>query len=339
MEPIARMEDLVLTVSAGAFSTRIAVGDIAHCWRALSFIPERRAAFELGALAGRLNLFQAHLENLTAAGGQVDPAELETFARRHTALTRRAWLVESGCMSSMVVGPARFPVERNRKKLAASDRAFGLVRDNERAARQAVERRAFPHGRPDGAIRANNPDAPNLIRARIEQHKSIHAALKAANAALRALPADAGEDAMTQAIVDATGWREALARKAATPDTLGRRGFATEALAGELAEIKRLEDRLRLIERNRASGTVSRSVETAFGDVEIVEDGDAARIRLIFPGKPDEHVRGLLKSNAFRWSPSEGAWQRHLNERGRWAVERVLAGIGGGVRQASETAA
>ncbi|MCY1286291.1 hypothetical protein D9M70_352600 [compost metagenome] len=43
----------------------------------------------------------------------------------------------------------------------------------------------------------------------------------------------------------------------------------------------------------------------------------------IFPGKPDEQTRTLLKSQAFKWSPSRGAWVRQLNNAGRWAAKQV----------------
>ena len=35
-------------------------------------------------------------------------------------------------------------------------------------------------------------------------------------------------------------------------------------------------------------------------------------------------VRDILKSNGFRWAPSVGAWQRQLNNNGKYAVERVV---------------
>jgi len=54
---------------------------------------------------------------------------------------------------------------------------------------------------------------------------------------------------------------------------------------------------------------------------------DAARIQLTFPGKPDPAVRDVLKSNGFRWAPSAGAWQRHLNNAGRYAAKRVLSAL------------
>ena len=42
-----------------------------------------------------------------------------------------------------------------------------------------------------------------------------------------------------------------------------------------------------------------------------------------FDGKPDEATRALLKANGFRWSPSQGAWQRMLNDNGRYAAQKV----------------
>ncbi|RVK43343.1 hypothetical protein CN160_30110 [Sinorhizobium meliloti] len=53
------------------------------------------------------------------------------------------------------------------------------------------------------------------------------------------------------------------------------------------------------------------------------------RSRLIFPGKPDDPTRHVLKANGFRWSPPQGAWQGHLNESGRYAAQRVLKTISG----------
>ena len=48
------------------------------------------------------------------------------------------------------------------------------------------------------------------------------------------------------------------------------------------------------------------------------------RIRLIFNDKPDEATRNVLKINGFKWSPIAGAWQRQLNNNGRYATRKVL---------------
>jgi hypothetical protein len=190
-----------------------------------------------------------------------------------------------------------------------------------------VERRAFPYGAPGGAILSRNPDAPDLLRQRIAERQRSHALMKAANAAIRSVKGDDVE-AMTQAVVDATGWRADTARACVVPpqDWMPR-GFPAYALSGELAEIKRLEQRLATIEAQRERGTVEREHNTAAGALRVVENPDAARIQLFFPDKPDAKTRDLLKGHGFRWAPSEGAWQRHLNNAGRYAASRVVAAL------------
>lgn len=328
MNEIASFHEDYFTVSAGAFALTLTVKQIENTWDALSHFPDRRARIELSDLAVRLNGFASHVEALVSKGGALDAAaELERFATRHLSLTRRAWAVESRCMSWFIVGPARFPVDRNRKRMDAADNAYRVVREHSAAARKAVERAAFPHGMPGDAIRASNPDAPDLLRSRIAERKETHATMKAVNAAIRSVKGDDVE-AMVQAVVDATGWREDRARLTVVPPQawMGR-GFAPYQLSGELAEIKRLEGRLTIIERNRERGTVSRTHNTTAGAVEVIENGEAARIQIIFPGKPDAATRDILKRNGFRWAPSEGAWQRHLNNNGRWAAKQVISAL------------
>jgi hypothetical protein len=48
----------------------------------------------------------------------------------------------------------------------------------------------------------------------------------------------------------------------------------------------------------------------------------------IFPGVPSDEVRTLLKSNGFRWSPTNKAWMRQLNGAGQYAAKRVMEVLG-----------
>lgn len=328
MPAISSFHDDYFTVSAGAFALTLTVKQIDTNWDALSHYPDRRARHELSDLAARLNAFAEHVDALIAQGGALDAAaEMERFASRHVSMTRRAWAMDSRCMSWFIVGPAKFPTDRNRKRMDWADNAYRALREHVASARKSVERAAFPHGMPGDAIRASNPDAPELLRERIAERQRAHATMKAVNAAIRSVKGGDVE-AMIQAVVDATGWRESRAREIVCPrEAWMGRGFASYALSGELAEIKRLEGRLAAIERNRERGTVSRTHNTTAGAVEVVENGEAARIQVIFPGKPDAATRDILKRNGFRWAPSEGAWQRHLNNNGRWAAKQVIEAL------------
>jgi len=43
----------------------------------------------------------------------------------------------------------------------------------------------------------------------------------------------------------------------------------------------------------------------------------------IFDGKPEAEKRALLKSHAFKWSPSRNAWVRQLTGNARYAGQCV----------------
>lgn len=326
-KPLAHFDGSALTVEAGAYCCTITVREILGAWDALSHHPERRAGLELAALGERLDRFAEHVDELARKGGEIHTEELERFARRHVALTRAFWQAESQCMSWFIVGPAKFPTARNAKRQDSRDKAAVAVREHLAAARKATERRAFPHGAPGGPIRASNPEAPALLRRKIERRRRAHELMKAANAAIRAARSDDVE-ALAHAVVEATGWSQALAARIVQRDEMGRRGFQSWSLSNALAEIKRLELRLGEIEASRERGSTSTTVATSAGTVELVEDVEAARIQLFFEGKPDEATRRLLKGRGFRWSPRAGAWQRHLNNAGRHAAGYVLQQLG-----------
>jgi hypothetical protein len=47
------------------------------------------------------------------------------------------------------------------------------------------------------------------------------------------------------------------------------------------------------------------------------------RLQLIFDEKPNESQRTQLKSSGFKWAPSQGAWQRQLNNKAIYAANWI----------------
>lgn len=62
-----------------------------------------------------------------------------------------------------------------------------------------------------------------------------------------------------------------------------------------------------------------------FDGFKVVENFDIDRVQFIFPGKPTEAERAILKGAAFKWAPSQGAWQRQLTNNAIVAARRVIA--------------
>lgn len=94
----------------------------------------------------------------------------------------------------------------------------------------------------------------------------------------------------------------------------------TYELSNNSANIRRIRERIETIEREK-----NRTAETITGDGwQLVEKPEIMRIQFIFDDKPDSDTRATLKRNGFRWAPSEGAWQRTLNNAGRYAAKDVM---------------
>lgn len=66
------------------------------------------------------------------------------------------------------------------------------------------------------------------------------------------------------------------------------------------------------------------SEESETNGVKVVKNYQADRIQLFFDGKPDYSTISALKHAAFKWSPSNGCWQRQLTSNAICAAERLL---------------
>jgi hypothetical protein len=77
-----------------------------------------------------------------------------------------------------------------------------------------------------------------------------------------------------------------------------------------------------------AATTDHRTLE--FPGVKLVQNTTLDRIQIVFAGRPDAETITLLKSEAFRWSPREIAWQRQNTNNGVQAAYRVLRALGHG---------
>lgn len=92
------------------------------------------------------------------------------------------------------------------------------------------------------------------------------------------------------------------------------------------ANIRRIKERIAALEKEAQQAAANTGPVKGDG-YELVENADMGRIQFVFAGKPDDDTRALLKANGFRWAPSQGAWQRMLNDNGRSAAQRVMQAL------------
>lgn len=304
---------------------------------------ERLASFFSARTMGDLNR-RAQLEVMEGAQmieealerteKAIKAAGLEEYHSGGDALQRvliRLWAMHQNAASRtanwFVTGPSNFPVRRNEKRMNSADNRWKEFHDVAKTAPERALRiaRATQRAR-IGAGGLAEIELTDLKR-RLEERELRQRMMKATNEAIRREKIGRDGAAKLAEVMKARGFpliSEAVAHQLLTPD-YGRAGFESYQLSNNNAEIHRLQARVRQVERkceriDAADEPVAREV----GDVKVVEDHADDRLRLIFPGKPEPKVISALKSHGFRWSPSNGAWQRQLTQNARYAAEGIL---------------
>jgi hypothetical protein len=163
-----------------------------------------------------------------------------------------------------------------------------------------------------GGISSDDPDAVIKLKAELAECEANQAKMVAANKLVRKGDVPG---------LIALGYPESIARKLLEPDCCGRKGFPGYMTSSNGANMRRLQGR---IEQLQKAATREHKEILHSSGVRLVQNVEANRIQLIFPGKPDEATRKALKCGGFRWSPAEGAWQRQLNNAGIYAAQNFL---------------
>jgi hypothetical protein len=167
-----------------------------------------------------------------------------------------------------------------------------------------------------GGISSDDPEAVTKLREQLAAAEAEQAKMVKANACLRRKD-DAGLQAM--------GYTAAEIAALKQPDMCGRVGYADYMTKNNGANIRRLKERIATLALNQSRPTVE--IEYT-GGVTYREDSEENRVMIVFPGKPDAGTRQQLKGAGLRWSPTNGAWQRLLNNAGRYAAKGALQRIG-----------
>ena len=113
----------------------------------------------------------------------------------------------------------------------------------------------------------------------------------------------------------------------ASGDYFSRQPFAAYRLQNGNAELRRIQERIDSLNKAKETANTNdgggANYPKAKG-VTVQENAEQMRVQLRFDGKPDEETRTMLKSHGFRWSPSQGAWQRQLTGNGKYAAKQIM---------------
>lgn len=226
------------------------------------------------------------------------------------------------CPSVLICGAGNFPTRKKEKQIAAWDKNM----ENWRKADHYLDMLKRAHTL---AVKSDDPEVLDFLRAKLAGLEEAHALMVSANAYYRknkTLKGFEGIPADTMAWITRPGVYLPGGRNGdGSPLAFYGKPFPTYELTNSNANIKRVKQRIETLEAVK----VSKPVEEEHDGYTYRENTEAMRVQLQFDGKPDDETRALLKRNGFRWAPSQGVWQRQLNDNGKYAAHRVMEVLDG----------
>lgn len=237
------------------------------------------------------------------------------YNKRYAQYLNDYYRNEAACPSVMICGPANFPTRKKAKQNSRRDsllKEFNSLCDIERNIKHLLHYEA--------PIMAGDDDAVERLTAKIEALEARKELAKRINAYYRkyktveGFPEAIPEDLKKHIVfVISHNWT-------------GGGLFDTTNMNQEL---QRLKARLETIKKAKSTETTEHTATNASGEklFDVVQNKELMRLQLFFDGIPDENTRNILKSNGFKWAPSQKAWQRQLTENALYSLKRVEAAL------------
>lgn len=290
--------------------------------RGTSFTPEKRAEQVIQDYLSDMAALVEEFNKLVTSENEAElTADLEQYRQGYVKRLHAKLSADSRCMSSMITGPANFPVRRNQKRLDTAHKRLEEFLDFDKRAIDRLRKKYDPRFQSQ-AISSDDDQAIEKLQAKIDQAEKRQEFMKAVNKIVKSKKADPDKIAELAKLEVS----EATARK------MLDEGFTFEhfELTNNNANIRRMKERvagLELEHKRQQARQESGKGERTVNGIKIIENTDINRIQLFFPGKPSAEIRDRLKHNGFHWSPREVAWQRQLNEASQRVVESLVKNL------------
>lgn len=229
---------------------------------------------------------------------------------------------ESRCASSVICGPANFPVAKIQRRQASARARYDEIQAFCDNSVKRLLKSILPYG--DGkAIRSDDPDAITKLELKLTQLTESRGTMKLINQIVRShFPSGTDPETITEDqksacvsdLVERAGMNHGEGYAAITPDYMGKitpfNAYSFRNLSNEIVRVSKRITALKNVSENASNDD---ELNESFGNgitVSVVDN----RIAIKFPGKPDDEIRKVLKARGFKWSPKrEGQpWVRKL---------------------------
>lgn len=221
-----------------------------------------------------------------------------------------AWVsAKSNCFSVMITGASGFNNARHKK---ANDREDGSYKEFSTWREKALSK-----------IKSNfrketAGDPLEEAKSKLEFEQKKFDLMKAFNKVIRL---KLSPEQKIEKLIEA-GFSKENAEKAMQEDA---HGFNSLFLANARNRVKSAQERVAILESKQAlAEELPKQEIVSESGVKLVQNAEIDRVQLFFNGKPDPETITRLKKNGFKWSPSQGCWQRQMTENGIRAAKQFV---------------
>lgn len=163
------------------------------------------------------------------------------------------------------------------------------------------------------AISSDDPNAVEKLKAKLETLQSVQAHMKKVNAYYRKYHTCVGCDGVSDA--DA----QKMDARVQSGHSWEKAPFPSYQTTGNNQEMRRIKERIASLEQARETGFCGWEFHGGTVDA----NTDLNRLQIFFDARPDKETCARLKARGFHWSPTNGAWQRQLNDNAIYAASCV----------------
>lgn len=237
----------------------------------------------------------------------------ERYSRKLAQYYNDYYRNEASCPSIMISGGGNFPVRKKEKQNSRRDTLMHTWKDLESYANKIEHLLTM-----DQPILSNDENAIELLEEKLEGLVEAQEKMKKVNAYYRKNKTLDGCDELTPEEIEKL--KAKMKAEMASKWHYEDKPYATYALTNNNATIKNTRERLERLKKVKEEGT--KEEENEF--FKVVENTELMRLQIFFDGKPEQEVRDILKTNGFKWAPSQSAWQRQLTPNAKYALKCVI---------------
>jgi len=292
----------------------------------ISMSPEIRARSIVKSYAEGMAETYKHLKQYAKTEEQQETLDT-MFATYRDGMVKRKKLMlarDSRVMSTMITGPANFPVRSNQKKSDSAHKALEDLVSYDTFMTQKIKNKLTGKE----AIKSTDEDAVEKLEKKLKALTEAQEKMKTANKIIRSKKLT--EEEKINQLQKELKFSEKDAKELVSPSPQWRTkpGFASYSLTNNNAKIKATKQRIASIEKMHERAETIGTEEILFDGGKLVQNYEIDRVQFFFDGKPSEEIRTMLKKNGFRYSPKNNhAWQRQITHQAQYKAKTILAAL------------